>query len=300
MKLRQLSPYSPYRDAVQLARPSIDEGFKNEPTLQSLMPLSGESAILPHGALPPRIAPSEITPFDALLEEEEVALDESEIRSAAPLRTYNSMSASPVTDSRPPLATPEIVGVKRIPVSVRDVPTLYRERQREVELVASLIRSKTKEGPIPPDLAMAVAHVESSFNPTAVSKDGHFSKGIYQLLDSTALDRLKERFPPTQYEPFNAALNVELGVNHLTYLRSLFETSTPLSGDAVTTAAKDEASLERFMVAAFNAGEGRVALAQAKALDAGKDPSQYTDVANNLPSSTKLYVDQVFAARTLF
>ena len=50
-----------------------------------------------------------------------------------------------------------------------------------------------------------------------------------------------------------------------------------------------------FAVAAFNAGEGRVAQAQAKAAARGGDPTRFADVRPFLPPITQGYVARVAA-----
>ena len=49
-------------------------------------------------------------------------------------------------------------------------------------------------------------------------------------------------------------------------------------------------------MAAYNAGEGRVAQAQAQAERDGKNPSIFENVRPYLPDSTQDYVDKVFAS----
>jgi len=58
--------------------------------------------------------------------------------------------------------------------------------------------------------------------------------------------------------------------------------------------------LEKLAVAAFNAGEGRVAASQSAAVKAGEDPSQFADVARYLPESTQEYVLKVMKEKEQF
>jgi soluble lytic murein transglycosylase-like protein len=148
---------------------------------------------------------------------------------------------------------------------------------------------------------MAVVKTESAFNPMAVSTDGHSSKGLFQLLDSTGKTLLTRAGTPERpYDPFNPDLNMELGTSYLRYLHDIFQTPTDLPNDHRTRSAADKASLEKLAVAAFNAGEGRVASAQHRAERAGKDPSHYDEVAPYLPESTRNYVSRVISGKKLF
>jgi len=187
--------------------------------------------------------------------------------------------------------SPTIVDVRRYPQGSDALASLPQaDRKQAVEELVSL-HSVGKS--VRPKLSMAVIAAESSFNPRAVSNDGYSSKGLFQLLDSTGQERLKELSPGEAYDPFNPSLNVALGVGHLEHLRTLFSEATPLSSSAKTTAAANTASLERLVVAAFNAGEGRVARAQQLATQAGKDASHYEAVAPYLPETTQRYVKRV-------
>jgi soluble lytic murein transglycosylase-like protein len=154
---------------------------------------------------------------------------------------------------------------------------------------------------VEPSLAMAVVKAESAFNPKAVSSDGHASKGLFQLLDSTGRHLLsRAENAERQYDPFDPDLNIELGTSYLRYLQDIFQTPTDLPNDHRTRAAADKDSLEKLAVAAFNAGEGRVASAQHRAERAGKNPSHYDDVAPFLPDSTRTYVSRVVSGKKLF
>lgn len=154
---------------------------------------------------------------------------------------------------------------------------------------------------INPSLAAAVVKTESGFNARAVSSDGHASKGLFQLLDSTGKDLLtRGGHIDRPYNPFDPDLNIELGTSYLRYLHDIFTSPTALPNDRSTKAAADDTSLEKLAVAAFNAGEGRVASAQARAQRAGKDPAHYDNVAPFLPASTREYVSRVVSSKKLF
>ena len=147
---------------------------------------------------------------------------------------------------------------------------------------------------------MAVVARESSFNPKAVSSDGHASKGLFQLLDRTGRDLLNRLGLESEYKPFDPEQNVYLGVGYLRHLHDIFSKETELPNRTTTVVAANTSSLEKLAVAAFNAGEGRVASAQQRALQAGKDPSQYDHIEDYLPESTQQYVSRVLEAKAQF
>ena len=62
-----------------------------------------------------------------------------------------------------------------------------------------------------------------------------------------------------------------------------------------TVAVDDPQERRLFAIAAFNAGEGRVARAQARAAAAGRDPTSFGDVRPYLPHITQAYVHRVVA-----
>lgn len=168
------------------------------------------------------------------------------------------------------------------------------------EILSRLSVASQKMG-LDPSLAMSVVKAESGFNVRAVSTDGHNSKGLFQLLDSTGKTILSRADNPDgDYDPFNPDLNIQLGTSYLRYLHDIFKTPTQLPGALSTKAAADEQSLEQLAVAAFNAGEGRVASAQLRSEKAGKDPAHYDNVAPFLPRSTREYVARVVRGKRLF
>ena len=112
---------------------------------------------------------------------------------------------------------------------------------------------------------------------------------------------MKERLDvKARYNPFNPGLNVELGIGYLRRLHDIFSTETELPNRIKTIPAANSSSLEKLAVAAFNAGEGRVASAQARALKAGKQAGIYEEIREYLPEITQQYVDRVMVSRATF
>jgi len=111
--------------------------------------------------------------------------------------------------------------------SSRLVATLSPARREVADLVTRL----APDYGVDPDLALAIASVESNFNPEAVSPKS--ALGVMQLIPATA-----ERFNVTNAR--DARQNVAGGLSYLRWLLAYFE------GDV------------RLVAAAYNAGEGAV------------------------------------------
>lgn len=188
----------------------------------------------------------------------------------------------PVNEPANSVKTPSVLSARRISNS-----------SSSLDKVSAIFGEAGNKHGIDPALGAAVAKAESSFNPTAVSTDGHKSKGLMQLLDSTGKDMLGKLGMKDEYAPFDPDQNVELGVGYLRYLHDLFSKPTELPRFGTTKAAANSASLEKLAVAAFNAGEGRVTSAQERAERAGKNPAEYEHVEKYLPETTQEYVSRV-------
>jgi len=200
--------------------------------------------------------------------------------------------SEPLTSGVGQVKTPTVLDVKRVEVPVKTQVSGIPQLQRE-DIRSRLVSAANNLG-LDPALTQAVVSAESSFNVRAVSSDGHASKGLFQLLDSTGKHLMSRvETGSAKYDPFDPDLNIKLGSNYLRYLHDIFKTPTDLPNQLQTRAAADPNSLERFAVAAFNAGEGRVASAQIRTEKQGKDPAYYDQVAPFLPQSTREYVARV-------
>jgi soluble lytic murein transglycosylase-like protein len=118
-----------------------------------------------------------------------------------------------------------------------------------------------------------------------------------QLLDSTASDQIGN---PSEYKPYDPKQNIDLGMKFLRELHNIFSKETTLENGITTIPAANSASLEKLAVAAFNAGQGRVASAQQRAQRDGKNPAEFADVETYLPQSTQEYVRRVMNKRDDF
>ncbi len=94
----------------------------------------------------------------------------------------------------------------------------------------SLVEHVARKHQLDPLLVRSVIHVESNYNPFAVSPKG--AQGLMQLIPQTA-----RRFGVAN--PFDPGQNIEGGVRYLKYLKDLFGN-------------------ERLALAAYNAGEAAV------------------------------------------
>lgn len=191
--------------------------------------------------------------------------------------------------------TPTLLDAQRIKTS-----SANRPEAPHIAQVRRLVENAGIAHGVDPLLGMAVVKAESSFDPKAVSSDGHKSKGLFQLLDTTGTHLLKNMGLEQSYDPFNPSQNVTLGVGYLRYLHDIFNKPTELPSNLATTPAANSSSLEKLAVAAFNAGEGRVASAQERARKAGLNPGLYESIETYLPEITQQYVTRVLGYRDEF
>lgn len=161
------------------------------------------------------------------------------------------------------------------------------------QALAGTIRHAAAAAGVEPALSIAVARAESNLNPQARSPDGR-SVGTFQVLPGTATEMKRKIATGTVTRPPGSD-DVALGVGYLRYLHDLFGRKAQLGHGLETVAVPAAEERRQFAVAAFNAGEGTVARAQARAAAAGGDPSRFDDVRPFLPASTRGYVERVTA-----
>lgn len=167
-------------------------------------------------------------------------------------------------------------------------PWLTTPRQRA--LADAITRASDHAG-VAPSLSLAVAVAESSLNSAARASDG-LSSGTFQVTAPTAAD-IRRRFRSGELERPPGNDDVALGVAHLRYLDDIFSEQASLGGSLRTTPVDDDAERRRFAVAAYNAGEGRVARAQERAVALRRDPTRFENIRAFLPAITQRYVDRV-------
>jgi soluble lytic murein transglycosylase-like protein len=157
--------------------------------------------------------------------------------------------------------------------------------------VAAAVRQAALTAGVPPALSVAVARAESSLNPAARSPDGK-SSGTFQVTPTTAAE-MRRKFATGVVARPAGSDDVALGVGYLRYLDDLFRRGGQLGRGVAAVPVADPAERQLFAVAAFNAGEGRVALAQGRAAAAGKDPTRFAQIRAYLPPITQGYVARV-------
>lgn len=157
--------------------------------------------------------------------------------------------------------------------------------------LASSIRRSAAAAGVDPALSVAVARAESSLDPRAQSADG-LSAGTFQVTYYTKAEMHRKIAAGTVERPPGPD-DVALGVGYMRYLDDLFGREAILARGLETVPIEDDGERRLFAVAAFNAGEGRVARAQARAAALGKDPTRFADVEPHLPPITRGYVPRV-------
>ncbi len=95
------------------------------------------------------------------------------------------------------------------------------------------IRSTARKHGVEPALVKAVIQVESNFDPSAISSAG--ARGLMQLMPGTAA-----RYSLGMHQLSNPWQNIDAGVQHLAYLKTLFPNNVD------------------YVLAAYNAGENNV------------------------------------------
>ncbi len=215
---------------------------------------------------------------------------------------FTGLDVKSQTAEAPPPISQELDLNKLLNTKIKIVPLLQPLETQindqsklldDKEEIKNTITAAGKYFGIDPNLGLAVAEAESSFNVQAVSKDGYASKGLFQLLDSTA--GLMKGYTGTteDYDPFDSAQNTYLGMGYLRRLHDLFSSKNDLGFNIKTQQASSAEDLEKLAVAAFNAGEGSVAKAQQQAQEDGKDPTLFSSIESYLPKSTQSYVEKV-------
>jgi soluble lytic murein transglycosylase-like protein len=207
----------------------------------------------------------------------------------AALRASHAPTAHPATRSAS--ATPAATPLQRD--RGRSGPAqvdAWLGTQRQRALASAIVRASERAG-VAPDLSLAVAVAESSLDPSARSADGR-SSGTFQVTAPTAA-AVRDRFARRELVRPPGSDDVALGVAHLRYLHDLFDRQASLGGNVRTVAVGDPRERSRFAVAAYNAGEGRVARAQEQAAALRRDPTRFASIRAFLPRITQRYVDRV-------
>jgi soluble lytic murein transglycosylase-like protein len=159
--------------------------------------------------------------------------------------------------------------------------------------LAAQIGQAAQSAGVEPELSLGVAIAESSLEPKAKSSDG-LSHGTFQVTTATAAD-IRRRIRRGEVPRPRGGDDIALGVAHLRYLDDVFSDGRDLGADRAALSVSDNRERRLFVAAAYNAGEGRVAQAQARAEAAGLDPTRFANVRRYLPGQTQEYVRRVAA-----
>lgn len=206
------------------------------------------------------------------------------------LEALRRAPAARAASSRRPRGSEHATAAPAADAAATERLAAWLETPRQRSLATAITRAARHAG-VDPDLSLAVAVAESSLNPSAHSADG-LSRGTFQVTARTAAD-IRRRFASGRLERPPGGDDVALGVAHLRYLTEIFADGAHLGRSLRTIAVDDPAERTRFAVAAYNAGEGRVAGAQRQAAALRRDPTRYEHVRPFLPEVTRRYVDRV-------
>jgi soluble lytic murein transglycosylase-like protein len=208
---------------------------------------------------------------------------------AAPFREVLATTlAAPRAAAR---ARPAAAPVRTAPLRLAPSRAAVEVGESARQGLAASIRRASAEAGVAPDLSVAIARAESNVDPHARSSDG-LSVGTFQMTKATEAE-MRRKIAAGRVERPSGNDDVALGVGYLRYLHDLIGRNARLAPGLSTVPVEHAAERRLFAIAAFNAGEGRVAGAQAKAAASGGDPTRYADVRPFLPRITRGYVDRV-------
>ena len=212
------------------------------------------------------------------------------VRQPSPVRPLGTTAAP--TSVRPSTPRPATsTAVPRHTSSAGTAGSVHPLRGAARDALVRTIHATSEDAGVEPTLSVAIARAESSLDPTAVSPDGQ-SVGTFQMTHATKAE-MHRKIARGDVERPDGPDEVALPVGYLHYLDDVFASDTTLGRGLTTVGVDDPAQRERFTVAAYNAGEGRVAAAQARAEQAGLDPTRFEQVRPFLPSITQAYVARV-------
>lgn len=154
----------------------------------------------------------------------------------------------------------------------------------------------------------AVYGQESSFGTLMGTRGSAEAAGHFQFEPPTA-ERYNLKVSKENDQRFDIDRASSAAARYLKDLNSMFKRRTGLPGGRITTAVRNLLERKKFILGAFNAGEGRVAGAQRLARQAEKNPRLWSDVqqfiaeAGTTPAKereVREYVEWVLRYETVF
>ena len=121
-----------------------------------------------------------------------------------------SALAAPIASDGPPVLSETLAG--GLPLCEPHNADHKQQRDRSIQTI--VVEKAMQSGAVPPELALAVARVESNFDADALSSKG--ARGVMQIMPKTARDE----FDVTANALWDPEINVQLGVS---YLAELYE-----------------------------------------------------------------------------
>ena len=169
---------------------------------------------------------------------------------------------------------------------------LERETPRVRKVLESASRYFDSSDELTVNTLEAVYGRENSFSILMGKRGSARAAGHFQFEPKTA-----KRYGLTVAKGNDQRFDIDrassAAARYLKDLNTWFGKRTTLSEGLRTIPVKSISERKKFVLGAFNAGEGRIAKVQRLAEKAGKDPQSWSDVAEYLPKETQQYVETV-------
>ena len=138
----------------------------------------------------------------------------------------------------------------------------------------------------------AVYGQESSFGTMLGTRGSASAAGHFQFTPETAM-RYGLSVSKNNDQRFDIDYASSAAARYLKDLDTMFSKRTTLARQRDTITVAGGSERKKFVLGAFNAGEGRIARAQRRAEKVGKNPQSWEDVARHLSRETQQYVEQI-------
>ena len=169
---------------------------------------------------------------------------------------------------------------------------LGRETPRTRKALESASRYFDSNDNLTVNTLEAVYGQESSFGTMLGERGSTRAAGHFQLTPETA-KRYGLSVSKKNDQRFDIDRAASAAARYLKDLNTSFGKRTKLSEGLYAIPVKSIAERKKFVLGAFNAGEGRIASAQRLAEKACKNPQLWSDVAADLTKETQQYVEKV-------